>query len=90
MHLIRFIVAGVVAGWILGQIRRGQGYGLFGNLAVGAIGSVIGWFLMGLLRIQSPTFLAQMAMAVAGAVVFFLLIGALKWKRSRRAEEEEK
>ena len=89
MQLLRFVLAGLVAGWVLGKLRRGKGYGLFGNLAIGTIGSVIGWFLMGLLKVEKSDFLVQMAMAVAGAIVFFLLIGSLKWKRTKKAKEEE-
>lgn len=89
MELIRFILAGLAAGWILGRVRRGKGYGFIGNLAIGAIGSVIGWFLKGLLHIEVSNFFAQIAMAVAGAIVFFFMIGLLKWKRSRKAKEED-
>jgi uncharacterized membrane protein YeaQ/YmgE (transglycosylase-associated protein family) len=89
VELIRFILAGLVAGWILGRVRRGRGYGFWGNLLVGAIGSVIGWFLKGLLNVDIPNFVAQIAMAVAGAIVFFFLIGELKWKRSRKSKEDD-
>ena len=56
VELIRFIAAGLVAGWILGKLRRGKGYGFFGNLAIGAIGSIIGWFLKGLLHLEITRF----------------------------------
>jgi uncharacterized membrane protein YeaQ/YmgE (transglycosylase-associated protein family) len=87
--LLRFVLIGLAAGWIIGKIRRGKGYGFFGNLAVGAIGSFIGWFLMGLLKIEAPSFLSQIALAVAGAVLFFLLIGSFKWKRRKQPRETE-
>ena len=89
MALLRFVAIGLAAGWIMGKIRRGRGYGFFGNLIVGTIGSLIGWFLMGLLKIQEPTLLAQIALAVAGAVVFFLLVGAFRGKRKTRSKEED-
>jgi uncharacterized membrane protein YeaQ/YmgE (transglycosylase-associated protein family) len=89
MTLLRFILAGLVAGWILGKLRRGKGYGFFGNLIIGAIGSIIGWFLKGVFHIEAPDFLAQIALAVAGAILFFLLVGSLKWKRRKSVKEED-
>jgi uncharacterized membrane protein YeaQ/YmgE (transglycosylase-associated protein family) len=31
-----FLVIGVIAGWLAGQILRGSGYGLVGDLVVGS------------------------------------------------------
>ena len=39
---IIFLVIGAVAGWIAGQIMRGGGFGLAGNIVVGVIGALIG------------------------------------------------
>jgi uncharacterized membrane protein YeaQ/YmgE (transglycosylase-associated protein family) len=89
MELIRFLVIGVAAGWIMGKIRRGRGYGIIGNLCVGTVGSLIGWFMMGLLKIEASNLLAQIAMAVAGAIVFFLLVGSFAGRRSRKNKEED-
>src|SRR5215469_18765925 len=49
--LIIFLVIGAVAGWIAGQIMRGGGFGLVGNIVVGVIGALIGGWLFGLLGI---------------------------------------
>ena len=89
MQLVEFLVVGLVAGWIMGRIRRGKGYGLIGNLIIGAIGSFIGWFLMGFLKVETPNLLTRIAMAVMGAVVFFLVMGALKWKKKKKSDEDD-
>jgi uncharacterized membrane protein YeaQ/YmgE (transglycosylase-associated protein family) len=89
MKLVEFILVGLIAGWMIGKIRRGRGYGLIGNLIIGTIGSFIGWFLMGFLKLQSPNVFVEIAMAVVGAVVFFLLVGILRFKRKRKDEEDE-
>ena len=80
---------GVAAGWIMGKIRRGRGYGFIGNLTIGAIGSFIGWFLMGFLKVEAPNLFAQIAMAVVGAVVFFFIMGLFKRKKRKKPEEDE-
>jgi uncharacterized membrane protein YeaQ/YmgE (transglycosylase-associated protein family) len=90
MTLLRFVAIGLAAGWIMGKIRRGRGYGLIGNLFVGSVGSFIGWFLMGLLKIEAPNLLVQIVLAVAGAVVFFLLVGSFRGRRKKQSKEEDK
>ena len=71
----------------MGKIRRGKGYGIIGNLFIGAIGSFIGWYIMGFLKIEAPNIFARIAMAVVGAVVFFLIMGALKWRKKKDDDE---
>jgi uncharacterized membrane protein YeaQ/YmgE (transglycosylase-associated protein family) len=88
MQLLQFLAVGLAAGWIMGKIRRGKGYGLVGNLVIGAIGSFIGWYLMGFLKVESPNLLVQIAMAVMGAVVFFLAMAALKRKKKKSDEDD--
>ena len=88
MKLAQFLIVGLAAGWIMGKIRRGEGYGLVGNLVIGAIGSFIGWFLMGFLKVEAPNIFAQIAMAVMGAIVFFLIMGSLRWKKKKSDEDD--
>lgn len=88
MPLIQFIVVGLVAGWIMGKIRRGRGYGLLGNLVVGAIGSLIGWFIAGFLKVDTANVFGQIAMAVVGAIVFFLVVGGIQSKLKRKPKED--
>ena len=37
-----------VAGWLAGQVMRGAGFGLIGNIVVGMVGALVaGWLLPG-------------------------------------------
>ena len=47
--LVMFLVIGLVAGWLAGNIMRGGGLGIAGNLVVGVVGAFLGGFLFGLL-----------------------------------------
>ena len=38
--LIVFLIIGLIAGWLAGQIMKGGGFGLIGDLIVGVIGAV--------------------------------------------------
>ena len=40
--LICFLLIGASAGWIAGQLTKGRGFGLAGNLIVGVIGALAG------------------------------------------------
>ncbi len=55
--IIIILVIGALAGWLAGNIMKGRGFGVIGNIVVGIIGALIGGFLLGLLggrpRIQS-------------------------------------
>ena len=42
MNLLLFLLIGLVAGWLAGQIMKGKGFGLVGNLIVGVIGAFFG------------------------------------------------
>ena len=38
MNLVWFILIGIAAGWLAGQIMGGGGFGLLGDLILGVIG----------------------------------------------------
>ena len=43
--LIVILIIGLIAGWLAGQIMRGSGFGIIGDLVVGIIGAFIGGWL---------------------------------------------
>ena len=51
--LIIFLLIGAIAGWLAGQIMKGGGYGLVGDIIVGIIGPFIGGWLFGRLGIAA-------------------------------------
>jgi uncharacterized membrane protein YeaQ/YmgE (transglycosylase-associated protein family) len=42
MGLLTWIAIGAIAGWLAGQVIKGSGFGLIGDIVVGVIGAVIG------------------------------------------------
>jgi len=74
LELLWFVVIGIVAGWLAGQITKGSGFGLLGDLIVGVLGSLLGGFLFGLLGFGAYGLIARLVMAVVGAVVLLFLI----------------
>ena len=82
MELVWFLLVGLIAGWIAGEIVRGHGFGLLGNMAVGIVGAVIGGYLFGLLNVGTYGLIGSIVTAAVGAVVLLLIINGLNRARS--------
>ena len=79
MGLIVALVIGGVAGWLAGQIVKGYGFGLLGNIVVGIVGAVVAGFLMPRLGLGIPAgILGSIIYATVGAVLLLLLIRVIK------------
>src|SRR6516225_2851598 len=79
MSLIVWLVIGLIAGWLAGQIVKGYGLGLVGNLVVGVVGAIIGGWLLSFLNVHiGGGILAAIINATVGAVVLLLIIGLFK------------
>ena len=71
--LLIWILIGAVAGWLAGQIVRGGGFGLLGDIIVGMIGAVIGgWLLGGIIVIGG--LLGSIVLATLGAVILIVIL----------------
>ncbi len=51
-NLIIFLAIGAIAGWLAGNLIKGGGFGLMGNIVVGVIGAFVGGFVFGLFGIR--------------------------------------
>ncbi len=77
-YLVWVALLGVVAGWLAGQITKGSGFGLLGDLVVGIVGSLLGSFIFGLLGLGAYSLLGRLVVSVAGAIVLLWLIRLIK------------
>jgi uncharacterized membrane protein YeaQ/YmgE (transglycosylase-associated protein family) len=76
--LIIFLVIGAIAGWLAGQIMKGGGFGLLGDIVVGVIGSVIGGWLFSLLGIAVGGLIGSIIAALVGAIILIAVIRLIK------------
>lgn len=77
--IIIFLVVGAVAGWLAGQIVKGHGFGLVGNIVVGIIGAFLAGFLLPRLGFAiGGGIVAAIINAMIGAVILLVLIGLFK------------
>ena len=74
LYLVWVVLIGILAGWLAGEITKGRGFGLLGDLIVGILGSLLGSFLFGLIGIIAYGLLGRLVMAVIGAVVLLWLM----------------
>ena len=77
--IIIILIVGAVAGWLAGQIVRGMGFGLIGNIVVGIVGAFIAnWLLPRLGILIGGGMIASIINATIGAVVLLVIVGLIK------------
>ena len=77
--IIIWLIIGAIAGWAAGQIVKGYGFGLIGNIVVGIVGAVIaGWLLQQLGILIGGGILAAIINAIIGAVILLVLVGLIR------------
>jgi len=73
--IVIWLIVGAIAGWLAGQVVRGGGYGLIGDIIVGIIGAVIaGWLLPRLGIYIGGGFVAAIIDAFIGAVILLIIL----------------
>jgi uncharacterized membrane protein YeaQ/YmgE (transglycosylase-associated protein family) len=73
--LFVIILVGIIAGWLAGQIVRGGGFGLIGDLIVGIIGAFIGDWLLPRLNIHLGVGTVSLIInATIGAIVLLIIL----------------
>ena len=69
---------GIGAGWLAGQLLKGSGFGLVGNLIIGLIGAVLGGFVFSLLGLAAYGLIGQLIVATVGAVLLLVILARLR------------
>jgi len=85
MGILAWIVVGLIAGWLASRVMRGGGYGLIGDIIVGAVGAVIGGFLASTL-LNMPNAVnginvTSILVAFVGAVILLAILRAVGGRR---------
>jgi uncharacterized membrane protein YeaQ/YmgE (transglycosylase-associated protein family) len=70
MGFITWIVVGLIAGWLAGQIMKGGGYGALVDIVLGILGGVVGGWIFGALGIwPGGGTIGDIIVAFVGAVI---------------------
>ncbi len=86
---IEWAVAGLIGGWLAGQIVRGRGYGCVADIVLGVIGAFVAAFLLQLLVPNLINnnyvfrFAGTTALAFLGALILAFIGRLIGGKQSR-------
>ncbi|APW62160.1 GlsB/YeaQ/YmgE family stress response membrane protein [Paludisphaera borealis] len=72
--LIWFLLIGLVAGWLAGQITKGRSLGTTNNMIVGVLGAIFGGFLFSIIGLSATNTIGSLITATLGAVVVLFLL----------------
>jgi uncharacterized membrane protein YeaQ/YmgE (transglycosylase-associated protein family) len=86
MGILSWIIVGAIAGWLSGQVMKGRGFGLLGNIIVGVAGGLIGGWLAGsIFKIADAVNginLESILVAFVGAVLVIIVVRMLQGRGS--------
>jgi uncharacterized membrane protein YeaQ/YmgE (transglycosylase-associated protein family) len=78
LSFLWFLLIGLAAGWLAGQITKGSSLGLVNDLIVGVIGSFLGGILFWLIGLSATGLLGSLIMATVGAIAFLYLLRVIR------------
>lgn len=78
MNILYGVIIGGIAGWLAGQIKKGSGFGLFGNIIVGILGGFVGSIVFGFFGIEDTNILGSVLISTAGAVIFLTILNLFR------------
>ena len=79
MGFITWMVVGLIAGWLAGQVMKGGGYGILVDIVLGILGGVLGGWVFGLLGIwPGGGILGAIIVSFVGAVILVGITRVLK------------
>ena len=79
MEFVWFILIGLAAGWLAGQVMKGGGFGVLGDIVVGVIGELLGGFLFRTFGVSAGGgLLGSLIVATIGAIVLLFVLRLVK------------
>jgi uncharacterized membrane protein YeaQ/YmgE (transglycosylase-associated protein family) len=76
--IIWWVVVGLIAGWLAGQVMKGGGYGVLADIVLGILGGILGGWLFGKMGIASGSTIGSIVVAFVGAVILVGITRLLK------------
>ena len=76
--LVIFLLVGAVAGWIAGQVVKGGGVGLVGDIVVGILGAFVAGFLLPGLGLGLTGIVGSIVYAAIGAIILLVVVRLIK------------
>jgi len=84
MHILWWLIVGLIAGWATGKIMRGAGYGVLADIVLGIAGAMTGGFIMRWMGYAGEGgLLYTIGVAIAGAVILTVVVRLLAGRTVR-------
>lgn len=83
------IIAGAIAAGLVGRAFRGGGFGILGDLLIGAIGAIAANFVVGffgLFDLGRYGLIGELIVAIIGAILVVVLVRLFTSRRAVRTE----
>ena len=85
MHVIGWVIVGLVSGFIASRVVNRRGEGCFVNIALGLVGALVGGALFQALgHARDGGFFYSTVVSVIGAIIVLLLYHAITGRRGVR------
>lgn len=79
MGILAWIVVGLIAGWLAGQVMKGGGYGMVADIILGLLGGVLGGWIFEKLGVSTGGgMIGSIIVAFIGAVILVGITRLLK------------
>jgi len=79
MGILAWIVVGLIAGWLAGQVMKGGGYGMVADIILGLLGGVLGGWIFQKLGVSTGDgMVGSIIVAFIGAVILVGITRLLK------------
>ena len=79
MGILAWIVVGLIAGWLAGQVMKGGGYGMVADIILGLLGGVLGGWIFEKLGVSTGSgMIGSIIVAFIGAVILVGITRLLK------------
>jgi uncharacterized membrane protein YeaQ/YmgE (transglycosylase-associated protein family) len=78
IEIVWFLLIGLAAGWLAGQLTKGSGFGAVNDMIVGILGAIVGGLLFRLLGLSATGLVGRLISATIGAVTFLYILSQIK------------
>jgi len=79
MGFLEWIVVGLIAGWLAGQVMKGGGYGVIVDIILGILGGILGGWIFRMLGIwHGGGVIGSLIVAFIGAVILVAITRLIK------------
>jgi uncharacterized membrane protein YeaQ/YmgE (transglycosylase-associated protein family) len=78
MHILWFLLIGLIAGWLAGKVTRGSGFGVVADIVIGVLGAFIGGYLFRLVGVVAGGTIGSVIVATVGAIVLVYVVRAIR------------